>query len=236
MKKGSAIIIQGRMSSNRFPGKMISLVGGMPLVKFVYGRCKAGGEKDVMLATSDHPSDDVLCSYCGENSIPFMRGSLDNVLGRYVQAAELLGAEYIVRVGGDTPFVDVFMIDKLLKMLIGEKLDYISPERSTCASGFYSEAITIHTLKKALVLAKKQADLEHVTKFVIDEKGKFRTKFIDTGLNPYFIRNTRLTVDYPEDIDTANIIAKELAGNFSFTSSDILSIAKRKILNLSNKA
>ena len=53
------------------------------------------------------------------------------------------------------------------------------------------------------MLTSAKEDLEHVTKFIVDKKDKFLTKFIDVDLNPEFLKKERLTIDYPEDIQRA---------------------------------
>ncbi|UCD15382.1 MAG: hypothetical protein JSV34_06625, partial [Candidatus Omnitrophota bacterium] len=169
-----AIIIQARMSSRRFPGKMMScLYNNVPLIEYVYERCKKSSVKNILVATSVDKSDDELYDYCKKKNILVTRGSLDDVLKRYVQTADSIAADYIVRVCGDTPFVDVSLIDMLLGILIREKLDYASFNRQTCASAFFSEAITLGALKKVLILASNKEDFEHVTKYIVDNRGKF---------------------------------------------------------------
>ncbi len=222
----SAIIIQARMSSTRFPNKMMSLLGGIPLIEYVYRRCKLSLCKNVLIATSTDSSDTLLYEYCVKNAIFVMRGDLNNVLKRYIQAAESLAVEYIIRVCGDTPFVDIAFADRLIMKLIDEKIDYIAADKNKCSSGFYCEAISLEALKRVTSLSDKKEDMEHVTKFIIDHPHLFSIKFIDTDLNPDFIKKTRLTIDYPEDIQTANYIVNKLREKFSFTSKEILDVVK----------
>lgn len=227
-KEKSVIIIQARMGSDRFPAKMLAKIGNMPLVEYVYKRCRESGIKDIFIATSKDASDDVLYDYCKKNSIPVIRGELENVLDRYIQVARSIKAEYIIRVCGDTPFVDISLISRLLKILVDEGLDYVSLNRTTCASGFYSEAVSLKTLTATAALTSEKDDLEHVTKFIKDSKGRFLTKFLDTDLNPPFVRDIKLTIDYPEDIERANRIIEELPDKYFFTSQDILNVVERK--------
>lgn len=220
------VIIQARMSSERFPGKMLALISGRPLIEYVYGRCKQSKAEKVLVATSSDSSDDVLYEYCKKNNIPAMRGDLDNVVKRYDQAAGSHGLKYICRVCGDTPFVDTSLIDSLFGILAGKKLDYAAPDRQTCASGFYSETFTASALKKVLKTTKSSEDLEHVTKYMLDNKDKFAVELVNAELNPEFMSKVRFTVDYPEDIKVANEIASRLPDDYSFGSSDILKIVK----------
>jgi len=109
------IIIQARMSSSRFPGKMMARLGDIPLIDFIYKRCCESSIKNILVATSDHKSDDILYNHCRGRGIPIMRGNLHNVLKRYIQAGELLNARYIIRVCGDTPFVDISLADSPIR-------------------------------------------------------------------------------------------------------------------------
>ena len=87
MKK--AILIQARMSSNRFPEKMMAEIGGKPLVHHMYDRCNESLYADtVSIITSRDKSDDKLFKYCINKKIPVYRGSLNNVLKRYIDALE----------------------------------------------------------------------------------------------------------------------------------------------------
>ena len=228
----AAIILQARMDSKRFHGKMMCNLAGIPLIEYVYRRCRLSSIKRVLIATSYESSDNILYNYCKENNITIVRGNLNNVLERYIRTAEMIGALYIVRVCGDTPFVDISLMEELLNLLINEKLDYVSLNRQTCAFGFYSEAVSLSAIKKAYTSTKNSDDLEHVTKFILDNKERFLTKFIDMDLNPDFIKNVRLTIDFPEDIQVANYIIDELLNKYSFTSYDILNTVKRKVLLL----
>ncbi|MDD2673100.1 MAG: NTP transferase domain-containing protein [Candidatus Omnitrophica bacterium] len=223
-----AIIIQARMSSRRFPKKTISRLAGMPLIEYIYRRCKSSSIGNILVATSHDKSDNELYVYCRDNNIPVMRGSLDNVLERYVLAADSIGADYIARVCGDTPLVDISLMESMLNALIEDKLDYISPDRETCASGFYSEAVALRALKKAAKSTNVKEDLEHVTRFIIENKDEFLTRFIDAELNPESARQTRLTVDFPEDLPMVSSIIGELQDKFAFTSRDVLNILRNR--------
>lgn len=230
MKKTSVfrecgIIIQARMSSERFPGKMMSCIyKKTPLLDYVYRRVKVSSIEHILVATSDDKSDDRLYRYCVKTGIPVFRGSLYNVLKRYIQAAEHIGVKYIVRVCGDTPFVDISLLELLAKTLIRDHLDYVSVDKKTCASGFYSEAISLKALKKSAAMTKDKENVEHVTKYIIDNKDKFLTKFTEVDLNPRFMRDFRLTIDYPNDMYTARAIIEKLPDRFCFTSKELLAV------------
>jgi len=225
IKGKKAILIQARTSSERFPKKMMQALGSVPLVEFVYKRCATSKLADIVaVITSLDKSDDELFGYCVSRGLRTYRGPLENVLRRYILAAEFYASSVICRVCGDSPFVDTELIDLLFDMLIKKKLDYAAPDRQTCAPGFYSETFTLEAIKKAMTMAKSPEDHEHVTKYILDNKDGFRAELIDAKLNPGFAKKVRFTIDYPEDIEVTRKIAAGLPDAYSFSSSDVLNI------------
>jgi len=229
MIQKSAIIIQARMSSRRFPKKMMAPLYGIPLLHFVYKRCLRSVVKNVVVATSTDASDDILAHYCQNNKIPVVRGSLENVLSRYIKAAELLGVNKIIRVCGDTPFVDIDLMGLFLRKLEKENLEYIAPNRSTCLAGFFFEVLTLDALKKVFRLTHKPEDLEHVTKYILDFPEKFSVVRENVELHPKLL-TSKYTIDFPEDLEKAEKVLKTLSSQENFSSKEILQLIDNKVL------
>lgn len=165
MKK--AILIQARLSSSRFPKKMLNLISGIPLVEYVFKRCSISSKADIVsVITSDDKSDDELFDYCVSRKIQVYRGTLYNVLNRYIKAAEFYNSDIICRVSGDSPFVDVELIDRMFQIIENEKLDYLAPDKSKCIAGLDSEVITLNALKKSINISLSDYELEHVTVYI----------------------------------------------------------------------
>src|SRR5574337_78113 len=102
LKRPVVAIIQARMSSTRLPSKVMKPVCGRPILWHVVNRLKASELIDeVVVATTTEPSDDVIAEWCGLNGTPFYRGSLNDVLDRYFNAAKEFGARTVVRVTSD---------------------------------------------------------------------------------------------------------------------------------------
>jgi len=105
-------IIQARMGSTRLPGKVLLEISGKPMVVWVVERAmKALSLDEVVVATTTDPADDAVEATCKSWSIPCFRGSVDNVLERYYQAAKLFQANTIVRLTADCPLIDPNLID-----------------------------------------------------------------------------------------------------------------------------
>ena len=63
-------VIQARMSSTRLPGKVMKGIAGRPILWHVVNRLKASRYlDDIVVATTDHASDDIIEEWCKLNGI-----------------------------------------------------------------------------------------------------------------------------------------------------------------------
>jgi len=219
-----AILIQARLSSSRFPKKMLKYINTTTLVEYVYNRCKESKEvSDVIIITSDEKSDDELYNLCVRKNMKVFRGDLNNVLKRYIDASNYFDVDIICRVCGDSPFVDIQAIDKMFCSIEYNNIDYISTSNSL--NGFMSEVFSSNLLNKIYNVDLSAEDKEHVTKYIRDNNTKYKTKQINLDLRPKELESFTLTVDYPSDILIAQKIAKNLK-DFDFTSDEIINFLK----------
>jgi spore coat polysaccharide biosynthesis protein SpsF len=219
----NVILIQARMSSTRFPGKMLQKLGSSTLVEYVYKRCVTSSEAEtVCIVTSEDKTDDALHRLCLEKKIPVCRGDLHNVLKRYITCAEALKASVICRVCGDSPFVDIEAIDEGFKHLKGNpQLEYLYTDN--ILNGFMSEVFTLEVLKRVHTLDLSESDKEHVTKYMRDNINEFYTECLNLELRPKGLSDYTLTIDYEADLKLAQEINTHLKG-FNFKSDDIIKI------------
>jgi spore coat polysaccharide biosynthesis protein SpsF len=202
MKKG--IFIQARLSSSRFPGKMLEKLDGIPLVEYVYNRCILSKEANqVIVITSIESSDDNLYKYCIDKDINVFRGSLDNVLERFIAAAKVYQCTLIGRVCGDSPFVDIDNLDNMFRECQKNKFDYVRYEQKV--AGFLSEVVTLEALEKSYLNTKQIADVEHVTRYILENQKKFKVDIQREEMN---IKS--LTIDYPQDLLEVHEVLKAL--------------------------
>ncbi len=195
-------IIQARMSSSRFPGKSLRLLAGQPVIWHVLHRLALCNSIDeVVLATSTDATDDPLAVYAEEQGVRVVRGPLDNVLQRYVMAAEESEADVIVRVTGDAPLVDPGTIDRMVDALVEQDGDYcaIDPEHRTIHDGF--EPFTASALLRVVELAGDDpANVEHVTPMMKRRPDLFRIVCLPSDPDVR-IEDVRTSVDTPADLE-----------------------------------
>jgi spore coat polysaccharide biosynthesis protein SpsF len=108
------------MSSSRLPGKVLLDIAGQPmLVRVVERSCRAKSLDQVVVATTTDPSDDLIVALCAERDYLCTRGSQQDVLDRYYQAARRFQADIIVRLTADCPLMDPGLIDETVNALLG---------------------------------------------------------------------------------------------------------------------
>ncbi|MGL1902890.1 MAG: NTP transferase domain-containing protein [Fibrobacterales bacterium] len=120
-------IIQVRMSSMRLPGKVLKPISGKPMIWHIYQRAQQCAlVDDVVIATSTECSDDALAEYCKETGLNCFRGSLNNVMGRFLDVRALYPkSTYFVRITGDCPFIDPVFIDQQITALKKHDGDFV---------------------------------------------------------------------------------------------------------------
>ena len=110
--------IQARMSSKRFPGKMLATFNGKPLIKHVWDiTSQSVSINKTIVLTSTDKSDDPLCAYMDTNDITYFRGSLYDVFRRFQEAAKHYPSDYILRITGDSPIMNPLVINAMIMRL-----------------------------------------------------------------------------------------------------------------------
>jgi spore coat polysaccharide biosynthesis protein SpsF len=225
MGNNRAVIVQARMSSSRFPGKSLQLIGNKPLVYYVVKRLELSG-LPVIVATSTDASDDLLAEYLKGQKIKVFRGSLLNVLNRYVTAAEEFGVKEIVRVTADNPLVDIISLKRSLTLF--QKYDYVDgiyQEGFIKGTGF--ELVSLKKLKS--INSNNPHHLEHVTAALRENLTKnSRYKKLQVPHYHQFIDKIVLTCDYLEDLELLKLIFATYNYELSISIPEIIEFYKRK--------
>ena len=193
-------IVQARMSSSRFPGKMLAPLAGTTLLGRVVDRVRQAERVDrVVVATSVDPSDDPLVREVKATGVEVVRGSLDDVLGRFLLA--LKDESTVVRVTGDCPLIDPDLLDAMLEVFERGEFDYLSNvSPPSWPEGLDLEIFSADALRTAADEAERLHDREHVTPFIRQHPERFR---LGNHPNPAAGDHSDLhwSVDRPEDLD-----------------------------------
>jgi spore coat polysaccharide biosynthesis protein SpsF len=201
VKPHIGIITQARMTSTRLPGKILKEVNGKTLLQYHIDRLKKTGF-NVIIATTTNDTDNPVKSFSEEHKIPVHRGSENNVLSRFYEAAKKNDLDIIVRVTSDCPLIDPHLIRNSLEKYIMMNNDHLYMSNAierTFARGLDFEIFSMQLLEEAFKNAEEESDLEHVTPYIWKNKGG-NVEFYHVK-QPTDHCSYRITVDTSEDLE-----------------------------------
>lgn len=221
--------IQARMGSTRLPGKVLKTVMGRPLLDYLIERLRQCREIDeIVILTSKLAADDVIEQYCDEKKVLCFRGSEEDVLERYHQAAMLRRPDGIVRITADCPLIDPEIVDQVVKTFKEgyPSIDYVANTlERTFPRGLDVEVFTSQALEQADRNGKKPEEREHVTLYLYRHPELFHLKNISCTPS---CASHRWTVDTPEDFALIKLILEDLyPKNSRFRLQDILELISK---------
>jgi spore coat polysaccharide biosynthesis protein SpsF len=216
------------MESTRLPGKVLKPVLGKPLLGYLLDRlCLVESVDRIVVATTVDPKDQQIVDFCKEQGVSCYRGSEQNVLSRYYEAAKVYHADLVVRITADCPLIDPAVIDHAIRLYRHSApcCDYISNALiRSYPRGMDVEVFSMHSLAMAAAEAKEAAEREHVTLYLYRHPERFRcwNFFYSVDASHY-----RLTVDETSDFILMQKILENLYSRLpSFTLEDILSLLR----------
>ncbi len=223
------VIIQARYGATRLPGKVLLELAGKPLIQHTIERARAASNVDeVLLATSTNPENDPLEELCKRLGVPCFRGSEDDVLDRFVKAAEPYHPRLVVRICGDEPLLDPEIVEKAIALHDENKAEY-STTIGTVPTGLDIEVVNFDVLQRVATTATVVPHREHVTKYILDHGNEFAIQHLDFG--PVAARpDIVLTVDTKGDFDFVTKIYEGLRGESRGTMQKIIGLVDADIV------
>lgn len=219
-----AAVIACRVSSTRLFCKPLQLVDNRSILELIILQLKKSNcIKDIVLAISDKPGNEIFVEFARENSIKFIRGGEEDVLKRIISGAKMVKADIVVRVTSEDPFKYWHIIDKTIIDHIKSGSDLTFIENLPVGVGF--EIVNLKSLIKSHKKSTKN-DKEHVTSYIYKHQKDFKIKnFI---VRPMFRRpELRLTVDYPEDLILVRKIMAKLRSKYLPNIVEIIQVLDR---------
>ena len=230
------ICIVARTNSTRLPQKVLKKIGDRMLIEHLIDRMKLSVEFDeIYICTSSHKDDSILIDIAKENEVKYVAGSELAVIERLLDAAEKSGAKNLVRVTGDNPLTDPFILDDVLKDHIKKDADYslmtFLPRGST------GDVIRVEALKK--LYGMMDPNESQYLGIYINKPKEFECNFIfppKEMFNPYI----NISVDMPNEFEDVtelinNLgIEKETSEYVKYAQSQkICSFPKEKLIKVS---
>ena len=219
-------IIQARMSSTRLPGKVLMPLAGIPVLEHVVSRlgyCITIHK--VLVATSIDLSDDAIEAWCKANGVACYRGSLNDVLDRYYQAAKNYQADAIVRITADCPAIDPTIVDEVVNGYLGGGFEFYGLS-GEFPDGLDCTVFSFSAISRAWHESTLPSEREHVGPYV--EK---HPEFFKSGALIKFqgLSHHRWTLDEPRDYEFLQAIFTRLYNKKKlFLAKDVLGLLEKE--------
>lgn len=191
--------IQARMSSQRFPGKVLAPLHGKPLVSHLIERVRqARGIDMLVVLTSTAPSDTPLAVYLEDAGCSVFRGDLNNVFSRFQSALKQYPCDYLLRLSADSPLMDVQLLNDMIAYTQSGGYEFISNVHSC----MFPKGQSVEIARSDIFLSVDASALtleqqEHVMPYFYD--APLSKLFIDNVVNQ---RAINTCVDTIEDLRT----------------------------------
>lgn len=222
-------IVQARLGSTRFPGKVLKDLCGKPMLWHVLHRlanCQAIDQ--IVLAIPASSENDPLEYFSIDHGYSYFRGSEDDVLSRYYEAAVEFSATLVVRVTSDCPLIDPRLIDTAIATHFASEADYTTLGfEGGFPRGVDAEVFSLESLELANRKAIRNYEREHVTPYLYQHPELFRLKQIEAS-GALRRPELRLTVDTEEDFQLVKEVYGELCSATSmFLLEDVIQLLDR---------
>jgi glutamate-1-semialdehyde 2,1-aminomutase len=219
-------IVQARMGSTRLPGKVLKKVCGKPLIEILLHRLSLSKKIDkIIVATSVNKENDTLSEFVEKLGFDVFRGSEDDVLNRYYQAANLYKPNTILRITGDCPLIDPTIVDAVINKFEQKQVQYLNNVTPpTYPDGMDVEIFDFETLREAWKKTESSHDREHVSPYIRNNEN-FTKSYLINGNN---YGHVRLTVDEPDDLKVVEGIINYFNPQLDFDLDDIMNLKKEQ--------
>jgi spore coat polysaccharide biosynthesis protein SpsF len=205
-------LVFSRMDSSRLPGKALKPLAGAPVLARVLHRLSHAREIDgIVVCTSARVVDDPIAAFADKMHMGLFRGATDDVLGRALAAAAYLKADAVVRISGDSPFMDPALVDVLVTQHRAGTPDITTNVHPrSYPAGMSVEVIATATLEKLDGTVTDPAEREHVTQHLYRNSSAFR---IENVAAPDNLGDVDLALDTDDDFVFQSWLAAEVAAD-----------------------
>ncbi|MBU0660588.1 glycosyltransferase family protein [Patescibacteria group bacterium] len=212
MDKKIICIVQARTGSTRLPNKIFLDLQGKTVLGQVIDRLNYSKLiTQIVIAAPNKKEDDVIEEFVKKNyeDVGIYRGSEDDVLDRYYQAAKKYNADVIIRITSDCPLIDSVEVDKVIQAYLDNGVDYCANilGKRTYPRGLDTEVFSWDVLSSIWHKALEKEDREHVTLYIRKHPKLYST------YNVEYIKDYsqyRITLDTPEDYALIQLLYKQL--------------------------
>ena len=219
-------LVQARMGSTRLPNKVMKKIVDRPLIQLLLDRLSKSKEIDeIIVASSTNSNNDKLDKFVSGLGYVCSRGSENDVLNRFYQAAKESCADVIVRITGDCPLVDPDLVDQVIQKYKSTMVDYVSnTSPPTFPDGLDIEVFSFTALSKAQNETTSNFDREHVTPY-LKNPNFFAQASVSYTKN---LSSLRWTVDEPSDLSVVTSVFEYFHPRIKFSWLEVLDLQNQQ--------
>lgn len=219
--------VMARTASSRLPNKVISDLGGQPMLVRVVNRVNRSKRLDkAVVATTNDTRDDAIVEICKERDWPYFRGDEYDVLDRCYQAAKTYDSETVVRITADCALIDPEIIDRVVEAFLEKGTDYASNTLTrTYPIGLDVEVMTFDALSRAWHEAGEPYERMHCTPYIYQNPERFRLLNVAAEKD---YSSYRWVVDTAEDLEFVRAVYSRLGNSDAFGWGDVLRLLSKE--------
>lgn len=205
MTETAVAVIQARMTSTRLPGKVLLPLAGRPVLWHVVERARRiPGLDGICVAIPEGDAHQPLAELAESmDGVVVVRGPEDDVLERYVRAAEVSGADIVVRITSDCPVLDPGIAGAVLAASRATGCYARTAFETGVPLGLDVEAAPAGMLAECAASDPDDYEREHVTPFIWRRPDRFPAILIDRSPDR---RSWRLTLDEQADYELMQVL------------------------------
>jgi len=214
------VIIQARQSSKRLPNKVLKKINGFTLVELLLARLVRSKKiNKIVVAIPKNKKNKKLFEHLKSLCVDTYRGSENNVLKRYYEAARENKIKTVIRITCDCPLLHSHQLDKIVQFFLKSNTDYVSNIKpATAPQGFSVEIFKFSALENSFINAKKKYQKEHVNYYIHENQKFSRSNFVSKNLN---FSSKNFSVDTKKDFKLVSSVFKFFRPNIHFRIEDI---------------
>jgi spore coat polysaccharide biosynthesis protein SpsF len=227
MSKFTIAILQARLSSTRLPAKVLRRINSQPMIYWQIKRILKSKRIDkLVVAISEHQSDDLLAAYLASIDQEYIRGDLHDVLSRFIKVEKIYRPDVIVRLTGDCPLIMPDLIDAMLEIFYDNNYEYLSNiVNLTFPDGLDVEIFRSGILERLNRMSLTKEEREHVTLGILERKNVFVVKNYSYSED---LSSFRWTVDTLSDFSFVQNVFKDFKDKeLEFNFSDLILYFKK---------
>ena len=206
-------IVLARMSGSRLPGKVMLPALGKSILELMIDRLRCARSLGrIVVATSDHSSDDILADLCEARNIACFRGSLNDVVDRIYNCAKSYDMAHVAHFGADNPLIDSLICDEIVEVYKTNttRFSYVTNNQPpSYPNGQEVEVTSFTALEAAWQATRSEPSTRHsdLFDFILEHGTEFHYKNCTHIVDLY---HERWTLDYQEDYELVRAIFEDL--------------------------